>query len=213
MTTDDSANLPSTDASLKLEPENLDGHTLAELVDYLDNNERPVSLSIDQSPGCQIALDAMKRLHTISQSLLANDIAVSPPRDDSWISNILTSIGMESRAGRDIPLAQPSPRASFIVTEGALRGVIRAAGDNIGNALIGRVKLEGNVTVPGDPIVVMVDLSVFVGISIPDTVDEMRTAIRQQLISHSELNITSIDITVHDIYESSSNSVDEPERP
>ncbi len=213
MTLDDSTNLLSTDASLKLEPENLDGHTLEELVGYLDDNERPANLSIDQSPGCQIALDAMKRLHTISQSLLADDIAASPPRDDSWISNILASIGMESRAGRDIPLAQPTPQASFIVTEGALRGVIRAAGDNIGNALIGRVRLVGNVIEPGDPIVVMVDLSVFVGISIPDTVEEVRTAIRQELNSHSELKIASIDITVHDIYENSSHSADHIERP
>lgn len=201
MTVNDPSHLqPSSDA-LKLEPEDLDGHSIDELSDYLDTGQYPANPSIDQSPGSQIALRALARLRTVFQSLLAADTTANTSRDDSWIRNIMDSIGMEARAGRDIPLAHTSPYAELIVTEGALRGVIRSAGDNVEGALIGRVKLDGDVTAPGEPIVVLVNMSVLAGQSIPDTVDQVREAIRVELMQHSELTITSIDITVQDLFE------------
>ena len=39
--------------------EDLDGHTIEELSDYLDAGRTPVDASIEGSPGCRIALDAL----------------------------------------------------------------------------------------------------------------------------------------------------------
>lgn len=201
MTFNDSSNLQRSSDALKLEPEDLDGHTIDELSDYLDTDRNPANPSIDQSPGSQIALRALAHLRAVSQSLLAADMAANTYRDDSWIHNIMDSIGMEARAGRNIPFAHTTPDAELIVTEGALRGVIRTSGDNVEGALIGRVKLDGDITALREPITVLVNMSVLAGQSIPDTVDLVRAAVWAELMQHSELQITSIDITVQHLFE------------
>ncbi|MET4783675.1 hypothetical protein [Glaciihabitans sp. UYNi722] len=63
------------------------------------------------------------------------------------------------------------------------------------------MKLKGDVTQAGVSVVVQVDVSVASGVSIPDTVEQVRTAIRTTLLRHPELNIAAIDITVHDLFE------------
>lgn len=213
MTFDDSATRQPNRDALKLEPENLDGHSIEELSDYLDTDQYPANPSIDQSPGCQMALQALARLRTTAQSLLTADIAANTSRDDSWIRNIMASIGMEARAGRDIPLAHTSSTADLIITEGALRGVIRTAGDNVQGALIGRVKLDGDVTTPREPIVILVNMSVLAGQSIPATADQVRAAIQVELTRHTELNVLSVDITVQDLVDLPSTVITQLEQP
>ena len=56
---------------LGLEPTDLDGHTLDELTDYLDAGRQPADRSIDESPGCQLALDALERLQGLGAELIA----------------------------------------------------------------------------------------------------------------------------------------------
>ncbi|WP_200920299.1 Asp23/Gls24 family envelope stress response protein [Agreia sp. Leaf244] len=182
------------------ERDDLDGHTIDELSDYLDRGRTPLDPSIEGSPGCRIALGSLERLRQISQSLVEVDAAAEAPRNDDWLGGILESIGREARAGRDIPLLPPSPRATLSVTEGAVRGLIRAAGDRAGGLIIGRCRLDGDVTVPGTPITVSIDASVFWGERIVETVDRAREAIYSALLKHTELTIASIDITVHDVY-------------
>ncbi|SMQ74122.1 hypothetical protein [Agreia sp. VKM Ac-1783] len=182
------------------ENDDLDGHTIDELSDYLDRGRTPLDPSIEGSPGCRIALSSLERLRQISKSLVEVDAAAEAPRNDDWLGGILESIGREARAGRDIPLLPPSPRATLSVTEGAVRGLIRAAGDRSGGLIIGRCRLDGDVTAPGTPITVSIDASVFWGERIVETVDRAREAIYSALLKHTELTIASIDITVHDVY-------------
>ena len=182
------------------EPADLDGHSIDELSDYLDAGRRPYDASIEESPGCQIALDAMLRLRATSFSLLESEASTEPAPRDGWVAGILNRIGFESQAGRTIPVQHPSERAALSLTEGAVRGLIRAAGDSVTGVLVGRCTLQGDVTRPGEPIVVLVDASIFWGEPIPATAARLREAIYAELLRHTELNVVSIDVTVHDVH-------------
>ncbi|MEB4613714.1 hypothetical protein OOT08_03585, partial [Leucobacter sp. M11] len=77
---------------LGMEPEDLDGHTIEELSNYLEAGRAPADPSIDGSPGCKIALDALERLRTLSPELLAADTEAEPEPEESWVQSILAGI-------------------------------------------------------------------------------------------------------------------------
>ncbi len=184
--------------NLKLEPEDLDGHTLEELTDYLAAGRTPPNASIDASPGCQIVLDALERLHALTPQLLVED-AQAKPVDEGWVQKILAGIALDARAGRRIPIPTPLPRADLGITEGAVRGLIRGAERAVPGAVVGRCRLEGEVTQEGAPIHILIDASVAYGEPIPDVAQRLRAEIAERLSAHTRLNITEIDITVYDI--------------
>lgn len=195
-----------------LEPEHLGGHTLDELSDYLDSGESPADPSIDGSPGAQIALQSLRRVRQMASSLLESDAHGETGRDDTWITGILSAITMESRAGRDIPVSHTASNARLVITEGSVRGMIRAAADQAGGLLIGRIRLEGDVTTPGEPITILVDASAFWGEPIAEAAARLREAIYSELLKHTELQLNSIDVTVHDVYRIRSTTTDEVEQ-
>jgi len=180
------------------EPEGLDGHTIEELNDYLDRDRTPSDESIDNSPGCQIALGTLERLRGLTRTLLDRDALAEPERDDSWVSSILAGLTREVHAGRDIPITHGSPNARLSVTEGAVRGMIRAAGDSVGGIVTGRSRLEGDVTVLGEPINVLVEANAFWVDRLADAEEEVRRAVRAELEHHTDLNIAAIDVTIED---------------
>lgn len=182
-----------------LDPANLDGHTIDELSAYLDAERTPTNFSIEASPGCQIALTALGRLHELTAHTLEAQAAGEPAPPDSWVHSIMDHIAAEARSGRDIPIAHPAPSAHLSMTEGAVRGMVRAAGDSIPEVIVGRCRIGGDVTTPGDPITVSVDISVAWGESIPLAADRAREAIQRQLSRHTELNVAAVHITVQDI--------------
>ncbi|TAJ47652.1 MAG: hypothetical protein EPO52_11315 [Herbiconiux sp.] len=183
-----------------IEPDDLDGHTIEELSDYLDAGRSPADASIDASPGCQIALAALARLRSLSGAVLDAGASSEPAPDESWISGIVQNIGREARAGRSIPLSHPSPAASLALTEGSVRGLIRAAGEEAGGLVVGRCTLEGDVTTPGAPVAIQVEVSAYGDESIASAATRLRTAILGALQRHTELVVTAIDITVQDIH-------------
>lgn len=182
------------------EPANLDGHTIEELSDYLDRGKEPADPSIDQSAACQIALASLERLHGAMGSMVQEEAARAPARDDSWVTTILDGIVRDARSGRDIPISHPAPTARLLVTEGAVRGLLRAAGDRVENIIVGRCRLDGDVTTPGAPVTVTVDANVYKGENIPTLADNLRAALLGALRSHTELTIAGIDVTVRDIF-------------
>ncbi|AYG03136.1 Asp23/Gls24 family envelope stress response protein [Gryllotalpicola protaetiae] len=182
-----------------LNPANLDGHTIEELSAYLDAERTPTNFSIESSPGCQIALTALGRLRELTTHVLEVQAAAEPAPPDSWVRNIMDRIALEARAGRDIPIAHPAPTAHLTMTEGAVRGMVRAAGDSVSEVIVGRCQIDGDVTTPGAPITITVDISVAWGRSIPEASDRAREAIHLQLAKHTELNIDAIHITVQDV--------------
>lgn len=189
---------------LGLEPTDLDGHTLEELSDYLEAGRRPADRSIDESPGCQLALDALERLHGLGAELIAAETAAEPEVDRSWVDRVLGGIAMDARAGRRIPFESADPSADLGITEGAVRGLIRSVEDAVPGLLIGRCRLEGDVTAPGEPIRVAIDASVLHGQPIPQIADRVRADVDRGLRQHTELNVVGIDITIRDIREVSS---------
>lgn len=184
---------------LQMEPEALDGHTIEELSDYLEAGRAPADPSIDGSPGCRIALDALERLRALSPELLTADSEAEPVPDESWVQGILAGITFDAHAGRRIPITTPSPEANLGITEGAVRGVIRAAESAVPGVLVGKCRFDGDVTVPGEPVLVRVDISVQYGEPIPDLAERLRREISARLATHTTLNVTGIDISVRDI--------------
>jgi len=195
MTRDDSTG----SGGLGFEPEDLDGHTMDELGDYLDAGRTPADPSIDASPGCRIALDALERLRRLGPALLDQDTAAEPQADENWVRSIINGIARDARAGRRIPLSVAEPDDDLGITEGAVRGLIRSAGDAVPGVLIGRCRLDGDVTIPGAPIRIDVEASVPYGLPIVRLTQRLRTEIGDRLRTHAELNIAGIDIVVHDV--------------
>ena len=176
------------------------GHTLDELSDYLDSGRSPADPSIDDSPDCQLALASLERLRDLSLRVIELDGETQPKASDTWVAGILSQIGLEAHAGRDIPVQHSSPEARLVITEGAVRGLIRSAGDSVGGVLVGRCRLDGDVTLPGAPVLIALDATVFWGERIPDVVDRLREAVFTELLRHTELDVVAIDITVHDVH-------------
>lgn len=184
---------------LGLDPRDLDGHTIEELTDYLDAGRAPADPSIDDSPGCALALDALERLRALTPVLMARDEAAEPEPEPGWIQSILSGIAMDARSGRRIPLADPDEGSDLAITEGAVRGLIRAAENVFPGILIGRCRLDGDVTVRGAEVGVEIDVSVPFGEPIVQLANRLRSEIAVRLARHTRFAVTGIDITVHDI--------------
>jgi uncharacterized alkaline shock family protein YloU len=183
-----------------LDPEFLDGHTIEELSDYLEAGRTPRDPGIENSPGCLIALDALGRLRSATWALLEAEAAEDRQRDETWIRNVMDNISREARAGRDIPIASVDPEVRLSITEGSVRGLIRAAGDGVGGAIIGRVRLDGDVTVPGEPIAIDVTASGVFGRNLLELAQEIRAVVGDALREHTELVVASIDVTIQDVH-------------
>lgn len=180
-------------------PDTLDGHTIDELGDYLDSGRTPRDESIENSPGCQLALESLARLRASTWAVLEAE-AQSAPGDDAWLGRVMAGIAREAHAGRDIPVGDPDPRVALAVTEGSVRGLVRAAGDGIGGALVGSCTLDGDVTAPGEPIDVRATVSVAYGENLPEVAERIRERIAETLRLHTELVVRSITVTVSDVH-------------
>lgn len=189
----------ATEPALGLEPEDLDGHTLEELEDYLDAGRRPVVPSIERSAGCQLALEALESLRRLTPALLESESGSEPAPDESWVQQILNEIITDVRSGRRILLSHTAPGADLGVTEGAVRGLVRAAENAVPGVLIGRCRLLGDVTTPGEPIVLSIDVSLSYGQSVATVTGLLREEIGARLRDHTELQVTGIDILIRDI--------------
>lgn len=199
---------------LGLEPRDLDGHTVEDLTDYLDAGRTPADPSIDGSPGCVLALEALERLRALTPALMARDEAAEPEPEPGWIRTILSGIAMDARSGRRIPLAEPDEDSDLAITEGAVRGLIRAAENVFPGILIGRCRLDGDVTEHGAEVGVEIDVSVPFGEPIAQLAGRLRAEVVARLHMHTRLAVTGIDITVHDIstWDSTRESMREEER-
>ncbi|HZU93299.1 MAG TPA: hypothetical protein VFF85_06715 [Microbacterium sp.] len=189
---------------LGLEPADLDGHTIEQLTDYLDAGRLPADPSIDDSAGCRLALDALERLRAVTGRLMADDEAAEPEADESWVDRVLSGIVLDARSGRRIPIEFPSPTADLGITEGAVRGLVRAAENSIPGVLVGRCRLDGDIEQPGAPVRVLLDASVPYGDPISDVVQRLRAEVGARLRAHTELNVTGIDIAIRDVRDPSS---------
>jgi len=109
-------------------------------------------------------------------------------------------VRLESRAGRQIPLTSIDDRSTLHITEGAVRALIREAGDGVEGAMVISCSIRGDVSVPGALVRVEVVVSGLFGRSLPALADAVREAVSSRLSRQTELTIESVDVTVDDVH-------------
>lgn len=181
---------------LGLEPDDLDGHTIDELTDYLERGRQPADASIDNSPSCQIALGALQRLRDLADAYLDDRTAGTTRTDTDWISAVLAAIPVDARAGRRFPWASDEPDISAYVTEGAIRGLVRAVGDDVPGLLVGSVRIGS-----GAPTPLLIDVALVYGAVLSHATDRLRETLRQVLTDHLPFTVGAIDIHVVGVIE------------
>jgi uncharacterized alkaline shock family protein YloU len=181
-----------------LDEAHLDGFTVEQLSDYLDRGRQPREDAIEASAAAQNALAALSRLRAVAPRLLEAEAAEAPVRAPSWFRAILDQIGVQAHAGRDIPLRHEDPRAHLAISEGAVRALVRTAGDGIEGLLVERSRLKGDVETPGEPVVIVIDVSLYSGTDAPRLIAELRREVERSVGTHTELTLAEVRIRVRD---------------
>lgn len=175
--------------------------TLEELSDYLDSDRRPARPDIESDPEAAAALVRLEALRTASRDLLATDVSAAAvsAADDSWIAAVLTSIRTTAHAGRDIPVPDDDPASTLVVTEGALRGLVRALGDEVPGLVVRRTRFTGDVTVPGGAVDVEVSVAVTADGPVHERAEALRLGVEAALAAHAPFAVRSIVVRVADL--------------
>lgn len=187
-----------TDTPSPLDDDNLDGHSIESLSDYLDRGREPRDPSIESSPAAQNALAALSRLRAVAPKVIAARADDFAPKNENWIKRILDQIGVQARAGRDIPISHDAEGAVLSISEGAVRAIVRDAGDRTEGLLVERCTLEGELETPGAPIDILVIVSMFADADQSAVTAEFRGYVEEALERHTELTVQSITVKVHD---------------
>lgn len=189
-----------TSTEIPAEKEELDGHTIEELSDYLDDDCTPPDPSIDDSASCRIALIDLRRLRRLSVAFLDDAVDDRPGQEEAWIPGILSRIGLSARAGHDLPLTPPSDSGALVMTEGALRSLVRATGDAFPGFLVGRVELVGELTSADALLSLQVDVDILHGLPIREATEGLRLAVIAALRAHTLFRIGRVNVVVRDIH-------------
>lgn len=177
------------DDVLRLEPEDLNGHTVDELTDYLEAGCEPADPSIDDSPECRIALAALRRLHELAGDAVADGRA--PDGGSDWIDAVLEAIPVGARPGRRFPIPVDDPGVTAVITEGAIRGLVRSVGDGVPGLLVGAVRLGS-----GETPALGIDVVLIHGAALAVAVGAFRGELREALRAHVPFEVGRIDIDV-----------------
>jgi uncharacterized alkaline shock family protein YloU len=181
-----------------VDDENLDGFTIAELSDYLDRGRTPRDASIEASPAAQNALAALSRLRTVAPRIIDADATTFAARDENWITRILDQIGVQARAGRDIPIPHDVPGARLAITEGAVRALVREAGDETDGLIVERTHLDGELERAHAQVDVQVVVSIFADAEKAPVIAEFQERVRRALETHTDLSLRRVTVRVHD---------------
>lgn len=170
------------------------------LADYLDSGREPYDPLIEDDPACLAQLVALERLRALSSELVESDVETAPAPDPSWIAGVMDRVRLESRTGRDIPLASPDARSTVHITEGAVRSLVREAGDSVPGAVVVSCGLAGDVGIADAPIRVDVAVSVVYGADLRQVADLVREAVAAALARQTEIVVEALDVTVRDVH-------------
>lgn len=176
------------------------GYDVAALGEYLDRDCQPPIAAIDNNPECQAALDRLRRVRALSRELVDADARTQPPLPAEWVRGLIANLELDVRSGRNIPFGGDDPLARLSITEGAVREIVRGAGDQVPGVLVGSVRLLGDVTTAGEEIDVDVRISVALIEPIPDIAQQVRNRVATALLTHTELRVGRIDVTVDDVH-------------
>lgn len=171
------------------------GYTLEQLAEYHERGRTPAIAAIDGDPQCRAVLDSMAHLGALSRELLAQESEVELA--ESWFQQILGEVAREARAGRDLPM-DDGDQVVLVMTEGAVRGLVRDAGDGIDGVLVERVEVHVDDDAPAGPRTVDVALSISIlhGLALPATADQVRTEVQRALREHANWTLGRVDVTI-----------------
>jgi len=173
--------------------------TLDELADYLDSGRDPVRPEIETDADASAALRRLEQLRVASADLLDADVRAAGAADDDWIARVLASIRTTAHAGRDIPVPDDDPTSRLVVTEGAIRGLVRVLGDALPGVLVRRTRFEGDVTTPGAAIHVEVVVALAADAPLRDRADTLRELVAAALHEHAPFAVASLTVRVADV--------------
>ncbi|WP_449281349.1 hypothetical protein [Leucobacter sp.] len=185
------------DGSPENRPELIGGFTFDELSEYVDGGRDPRRPEIEQNAETRHAVAQLERIRALGGELLV--AGTEPELDESWFQGVLSRLSREVRAGRDVPISSADESTRLTVSEGALRALIRDTTDALGDAVVGRTRFDGDLTAPGAPIVVHVEVAAYADTRLPDLADRVRGAVWDALQTHTELEVTDIDIAITDV--------------
>lgn len=168
------------------------GYTLEEIADYHERGRTPAIAAIDGDPQCRAILDSMDRLGALSRELLEREADVA--LEESWFQKILGEVARESRAGRDLPM-DDGDDIVLVMTEGAVRGLVRDAGDGVEGVLVERVDVRVEESAPG-AVDVALSISVLHGVPLPAAAERVRTEVRRALVAHATWTVGAVDVTI-----------------
>lgn len=186
------------DDKFPLAPDNLDGHSIESLSDYLDSDRTPRDESIESSPAAQNALAALSRLRAVAPRIIAADAEYFAPKNDHWISRILDQIGVQAHAGRDIPISHDVDGADLSISEGAVRAIVREVGDDMDGLLVERCRLDGDIETPGAPVDIHIEVSTFEGTDVAIATTDLRERVEHAVLRHADITISGITVQVRD---------------
>lgn len=180
------------------------GYTLDDLSAYLDAGRTPYDPVIEHNAECRSVLASLEQVGRWSRELLAGEAetASAEATGPGWMDGVLGAIAREVRSGKDIAYPGPDERTTLSITEGAVRSLIRATGDEVPGVLVGRSRIDGALDVPGEPVTVTVTISVRFGYALQDASDAVRTLLAETLARHTPLTIAAIDVVVDDVRDS-----------
>jgi len=165
------------------------GYTLEELAEYHEQGRTPAIPAIDGDPQCRAILDSMEHLGALSRELVEKDAAVE--LEESWFEQIIGEVARESRAGRDLPIGSDD-EVRLVVTEGAVRGLVRDAGDGVEGVLVERV----DVQVEDGRVDVALSISVLYGHALPEIAERVRHAVHGAITRSASWTAGAVDVTI-----------------
>ena len=177
------------------------GHSLAELSEYLDTGRIGNPEHLAQCPECQSGLASLRRLSALGHDLLDADVTEAGSGSDDWMQAILGNLRLELRPGRSIPVRGDDPEDLLSETEGAVSALIESIADGLPGTAAGKCRLQGDVTEPGAPITVGVEIAVVFGHPLEERAAALRRELAETLARDTELNVTAIDVTITDVLE------------
>lgn len=178
------------------------GYTLEDLSAYLDSGREPRVAAIEDNPECRAVLDALGRMSAVSHQLVEEDAIDLEP---SWFDGVMAQVAREVKAGRDIPV-DDTDDTHVTITEGAVRAMLREAGDRIPGVIVERTRVFGDLDDPEAPLAAELRVSVAYGRRIRDTAELVRRAAADALSRHAERPVASVDVIVDAVLENGERS-------
>lgn len=145
-------------------------------------------------------VEGLERLRAIAPELISADTSVNEPVDSAWVQRIITGLRRDARAGRHIPLRNTPPGAHLTMTEGSLRGLIRAAERTVPGVLIARCTFHGDMTKPGASVQLSVEVSLPYGVPVEPLSQALRAEIYARIRAHTEMHLTAVHLEIRDVY-------------